>query len=110
MIQLYQLMEEIAEFSDSTFGTEQRNPAIAWKLRDEVDELIEKLTIGTGDDHRANLLEEYADCLILLLDSLRKSQFRADELMAAARVKMKLNRKRKWGSPDENGIIHHIKD
>lgn len=111
MMQLNDLMKTIADFSDETFGTGNRNPAIAMHLREEVEELIDALKKGKGSDpdKRHQLLFEYADCFILLLDSLRSCGFSTYDLIAASRAKMKINRKRKWGKPDKNGIIKHIK-
>ena len=38
--ELQQLIDEITEWSNTTFGSGQRNPAIIHHLRKEVDELI----------------------------------------------------------------------
>ena len=43
MNELQTLMDDISEWSDSTFGAMQRNPAIVWHLKKEVDELIQAL-------------------------------------------------------------------
>ena len=41
MNELQTLMNDVSEWSDSTFGTMQRNPAIVWHLKKEVDEILE---------------------------------------------------------------------
>ena len=109
MTELHKLIDIIADFRDRTFSTSQRNPAIVKKLREEVDELIAAFEDQDGSN-RHKLLPEYADCLILLLDSLRTAGFSMDELISASFIKMEINNKRSWGNADENGIIRHIKE
>lgn len=65
-------------------------------LRKEIDELAEDTSDG----------EEMADCFILLLNL---AEMAGVDLMAEARRKMEINRKRKWGAPDADGVCHHVK-
>ena len=51
---------------------------------------------------------ELADCLTLLLDVAAHEFIDVDELLAASEEKMEINKKRKWGEPDENGVVEHI--
>jgi hypothetical protein len=53
---------------------------------------------------------EYADCLILLLDAYRMNGGRADDLIETCYKKLEINRKRKWGKPDTNGVVEHIRE
>ena len=121
-IGLQQLMDDISEWSDATFGNGQRNPAIVHHLKKEVDELIEALNIlkVLGCDNSVGIGEfgrqlsktemEYADCFMLLLDSAHHFGMTADDILKAASKKLEINKQRKWGNPDENGVIEHIKD
>ncbi len=63
-------------------------------LRREVDEL--------AADHSP---EEAADCFILLLGHAHENGY---DLLAAAKRKMAINYERKWGEPDEEGVVEHI--
>jgi hypothetical protein len=97
---LQQLQDEIAEWSDATFGN-GRPPAIPLHhLAKEVQELI-----AAPHDQM-----EYADCLILLLDAYRMAGGNTEDLLNACDKKLKINRKRVWGIPDENGVVEHIRD
>ena len=48
---------------------------------------------------------EAADCLILLLGLAHVQGY---DLMAEAQHKMEINRRRKWGKPDAEGVVEHI--
>jgi NTP pyrophosphatase (non-canonical NTP hydrolase) len=65
-------------------------------LRKEVDELAEDTSDG----------EEMADCFILLLTL---AEMAGVDLMAEAQRKMEINRKRKWGPPDADGVCFHVR-
>lgn len=87
------------EWSDKTFG--KRNPvAPLHHLKKEVEEVIKE----PFD------IEEYADCLLLLMDSARIAGFNMDDLYFAAHRKFAKNKQRKWGKPDENGVVEHIRN
>ena len=94
---LDKLFKEHGEFSQSTFG--DRPPtAPLHHLKKEVNE-----TIDAPYD-----FEEYADCLLLLIDAHRIAGGNATTLLEAAFKKLEKNKKRKWGEPDENGAVQHI--
>jgi NTP pyrophosphatase (non-canonical NTP hydrolase) len=114
MEKLQKLMDDISEWSDRTFGDKQRNPAIVYHLQKEVPELIDainklqKLEYPDGDVFD-KLLFEYADCFMLLLDSASHAGISARTLLKYTRKKLEINKNRKWGNPDENGVIEHLK-
>lgn len=122
MNELQTLMDDISEWSDSTFGAMQRNPAIVWHLKKEVDELIQALdythslgideSVGAGEFGRqlSKTKMEYADCFMLLLDSAHHFGLTAENLLALAREKLEINKKREWGKPDADGVVEHIRD
>jgi NTP pyrophosphatase (non-canonical NTP hydrolase) len=111
MKDLQKLMDDIREWSDATFGEGQRNPAIAYHLQKEVPELIEAIEKFQKEDsmghiHRAGF--EFADCFMLLLDSASHFGLTAGNLLWYTEEKLKVNKERKWGKPDENGVVEHI--
>ena len=120
MNELQTLMNDISEWSDATFGDGQRNPAIVYHLKKEVDELIEALhksnalgadnSVGVGELKRQlNKTEmEFADCFMLLLDSAHHFGLTAENLLELTREKLEINKKREWGKPDDNGVVEHI--
>ena len=52
---------------------------------------------------------EIADCFMLLLDSAHHVGITHNEILQATKEKLEINKKRKWGNPDENGVVEHIK-
>ncbi len=97
---IQQLQDEIANWSDRTFGAGRPATTPLHHLAKEVSELI-----AAPHDRM-----EYADCLLLLLDAYRMSGGSADDLIAACYEKLAINQRRTWGTPDENGVVEHIRD
>lgn len=85
---------EVGTWGDKTFpgGTPE---SIVAHLRREVKELA-----ASHDP------EEAADCFLLLLHHAHRAGY---DLLAEARKKLEINKKRQWGEPDENGIVEHIR-
>lgn len=96
---IQQLQDEIANWSDATFGPGRPANIPLHHLAKEVRELLEM-----PDDRM-----EYADCLILLLDAFRMTGGNAEDLIDACYEKLEINRNRRWGTPDENGVVEHIR-
>lgn len=91
-----------APWSDATFGTpDTRGPWGPLKhLQHECDEAMAA----------PNDVEEFADCLLLLLDANRRAGHSINELLTSAEFKVRKNLERKWGPPDPHGATFHIKD
>lgn len=118
---LQEYVNELAKWSNKTFGAAQRNPAIAHHLKKEVDELIESLEVFQKDNNLRTPIQEangffksvcyeYADCFMLLLDSAQHFGLSVERLMYYARKKLEINKARKWGKPDKNGVVDHLKN
>jgi hypothetical protein len=99
--QLIKVISEAAKFSNKTFGDEfERGPEGPINhLKKEVNELLE----SPLDRH------EYADCFLLLVDAYRRAGGNIYDMLKAVEEKIEINKNREWGSPDENGIINHIR-
>ena len=93
------LQNEIAAFTDKTFGHQKSAVPKLHHLREEVGELIE------APHDRL----EWADCMILLMDAAKKNGYQMDDLCTFVQEKMEINRGRTWGDPDENGVRRHVK-
>ena len=100
MTPLEAVRNRIADFSDKQFGKNRPFTAPLHHMKKEIKEAID-----SGE------LEEFADILLLLLDSFRKRYPRAhtDKLLRAALRKINVCKKRKWGKPDKNGVFEHIR-
>lgn len=105
-------MHDISNWSDATFGENQRNPAILYHLKKEVNELIESVELYEENKPNTTLLNdvklEFADAFILLLDSAFHIGFTSEDIYKIIYCKLEINKSRKWGKPDENGVIEHI--
>lgn len=84
----------VGVWAEETF-IESTNASICTHLRREAKELSE--------DYNP---EEAADCLLCLLHFAYKNRF---NLLAEAQKKHLINTKRKWGKPDAEGVVEHIR-
>lgn len=121
-MELQKLMDKVSKWSDSTFGKLQRTDGIINHLKKEVVELSEAVaeyekvrgddSVGIGEFGRkfedSNM--EFADCFMLLIDAAHHHGLTARQLIHLTNKKLKINKKRNWGKPDENGVVEHIKE
>lgn len=96
--EIQHLQDEVARWSKETFGQRSPSPIIA-HLRKEVEELW-KEPFST---------EEYADCLMLLLDAAERAGLTTDLIVKETFAKLEVNKQREWGEPDEHGAVDHIR-
>jgi hypothetical protein len=97
------LWDSQAQWSQATFGTDgERGPQGPLKhLAREVVECLE----APFD------CLEYADCLLLLMDAARRAGFTLNELVACAKFKHGVNRRRTWPKPTSaTEPVMHLKD
>lgn len=122
MSKLQELMDDISKWANEIFSDGEfdayRTVRIVRHLKKEVPELIHALdrdSSGTiiskdadmcGEDYEA-VKEEFADCFMLLLDAAVNYGFTANALIKETHKKLKINKKRQWGKPDENGVSEH---
>lgn len=88
------LQAEIGGWAESIF-TQATNASICKHLRREVKELI-----------KSYQPEEAADCMFLLLHFAYKNGF---DLFEQVRKKLTTNKNRKWGQPDKDGVVEHLR-
>ena len=100
-ITIQSVSDEIQKFSDTTFGEDRPFTAPLHHMKLEVDEAIE-----SGNE------EEFADILLLLLDSYRKKHplKSTKDLLNCANAKIEKLKTRKWQKPDERGVVQHIRE
>jgi len=94
-------IKEITEWQDSVF-TEATPLSAATHLQREVRELIFDLTNANPKSARL----EAADCFFLLIGVAHLSGIDLEEALAE---KMVINKARKWGKPDSDGVVEHIR-
>ena len=106
-------MNDEAEFSDKTFGADRSYIPVLYHLKKEVKELIESATqfdLAKHNDAEIATCLEFADVFLLLIDAARKFDLDAFHLITWSRMKLEINKTRKWGQPDENGVVEHIRE
>ena len=72
-------------------------------LVQEVDELGIALTYSNE-----NVRLEFADCLFLIFGAAHKEGMTYEDICNAVNEKFEINKNRKWGKPDKNGVVNHI--
>ena len=74
-------------------------------LKEEVNELQSDL------ERKAFYRDmEFADCFLLLFGCAAADGFTYEAICHAIDKKMEVNYKRKWGTPDENGVVKHVEN
>lgn len=99
---LNELIREINTWQSKVF-TQATAQSAAVHLKREADELVHDLVNYDYD----NAAHEIADVFILLAAVTHLSGIDLEE---AVEGKMKINRARKWGKPDAQGVVEHIRD
>jgi NTP pyrophosphatase (non-canonical NTP hydrolase) len=107
---------KITKWQDKTFGKATPLSKIA-HLKEEVKELEDELVFYyENKDHLTypeaskTLREgEFADCFILLFGAAASDGMTYDDIVRCIEEKMQINYKRKWGNPNKEGVVNHIK-
>lgn len=95
--------EAITKWQKETFG--EATPISKLEhLKQEVEELIADLK-----SNNPNKRHEYADCFLLLFGSANADGMTYEDICQCIAEKFDINKARKWGKPDVNGVVNHIK-
>lgn len=97
-----QQFNEIVEWQKETFGNAKPLSKIA-HLAQELQELVDDLKSGASD-----VRLEYADCFLLLFGSAAANGMSYENICQAIQEKFEINKSRKWGDPDEDGVVNHV--
>lgn len=96
--------DEITKWQNETFGQATALSKIA-HLAEELQELVDDLKVNAE-----NRRLEFADCFILLFGAAASDGMNYEKILEAIEEKMLINYQRKWGKPNENGVVNHIRD
>jgi predicted RNA-binding Zn-ribbon protein involved in translation (DUF1610 family) len=94
---------EITEWQDKTFAKESAL-SCAKHLRKEIDELIHEI------ENDGDVPYEITDVLLLAFGTAHKMGMSYETICRIINGKMEINRSRKWGEPNEEGFVEHIKE
>lgn len=98
------LFNAIHAWQKETFGQATPLSKLA-HLQEEVEELIADLK---SNNPKRRL--EYADCFLLLFGSAAADGMSYQDITDCINEKFEINKTRKWGKPNSNGVVNHIKD
>lgn len=94
------LQEDAFAWSEKTFGKDRGPEGPLNHLKRECDEAIANPTD----------IMEFGDMWLLLSDAASRAGFTMSQVLFAAQVKLDINKNRKWGDIDSEGVSEHIKE
>lgn len=97
-----ELFKQITDWQKETFPNANAISKIH-HLKEEVTELLTDL-----ENDSPNRAKEYADCIMLLYGSAHADGMSFEDICNAIENKFIINKNRKWGKPDENGVVKHL--
>lgn len=105
LIDLFKQHQEFAQkkFPESTWESSLEG------LKEEIKEVKfaqDDCKVIDGKESRNALGLEYMDCLMYLLDSMKRSGFEASEIPLLFKQKLDINLKRDWVKNDDNTYSH----
>ena len=97
-------------FADGKFSNSRSLPISKHLTREsrELTEALEKYINDPSDETLSAVRDELADVSLLLLDCSAHVGFSVQSLFLMSLDKFEVNKKRKWGLPDHDGVIEHI--
>lgn len=98
--------EKITAWQKKTFPDATALSKIA-HLKKELPELEEAIK---NDWPNTAAVMEFADCFFLLFGSAASAGLDYETIIAGIEQKFEINKSRKWGKPDENGVVEHIRE
>jgi len=105
-----QQFNEISAWQKETFGQATPLSKLAHLLEEIVelkDELINEKEHPTSTNFN-KVRMEFADCFFLIFGSAAAYGFSHQNICDAIQEKFEINKARKWGKPDENGVVKHV--
>lgn len=110
--------KQICEWQAQTFGSATPLSKLA-HLKEELKELkyeLEVMDIMVANKRSQKLIKahktvtnmEFADCFFLLFGAANAAGMSYDDICNAIQSKFEINKQRKWGKPDANGVVKHI--
>lgn len=99
-----QQFEEITQWQKETFGKATSLSKLS-HLEQEIQELADAIVDNLPDKKL-----EFADCFFLLFGAAAADGMTYDDICNAISEKFEINKKRKWGKPNADGVVNHIKE
>lgn len=103
----YGVQKDAVQWASRTFPGHHLPAASGGILTHLVEEAGELQRAWAFDLPNKEMHLEAADVLILLMQF---AYLQGIDLMDAVKEKMAINKKRRWGPAQENGVVHHVKE
>lgn len=100
-----QLFNKVTIWQDATFPNANAYAKVK-HLESEVKELLDAIA---NKEPIEDVKSEIADCILLIFGAAAKLGLSYENICMAIERKHEINILRKWGEPDENGVVNHIK-
>lgn len=78
------------------------------KIHHLMEEVME-LKNAIANESDSEIRKELADCFILLFGVADSLEMEWPDVLETIREKFEIIQSRNWGTPDENGVVKHIK-
>lgn len=101
---------QVCKWQKETFGEATMYSKIAHLAEELREVIVTKRAHENGTATEDDVRHEFADCFLLLFGAANAAGMSYMDICVAIAEKMEINRARKWGTPDENGVVNHIKD
>jgi len=101
--------ESITQWQSVTFSKATALSKIA-HLAEELSELVVELQKTPAPADPKNKRLEFADCFILLFGAASSDGMTYENIVDAIEEKMAINKARRWGEPNKNGVVNHIRE
>lgn len=102
--------QSVIEWQKKTFG-EATTMSKLNHLAEEIIELIDAVDSHDGTpEHEKEQRLEFADCFLLLFGAANAAGMTYEDIVKCCNDKMEINRSRKWGKPQANGVVNHIRE
>ncbi|MFZ4797185.1 MAG: dATP/dGTP pyrophosphohydrolase domain-containing protein [Bacteroidia bacterium] len=95
--------ETITQWQNKTFKKATALSKIA-HLKEEIEELVIDL-----QNNNISKKQEFADCFILLFGAAASDGMTYEDICNEIDLKMEINHQRKWGKPNDDGVVNHIR-
>lgn len=105
---LEDLIEDQSKWSQATFGSDSERGPIG-PLKHLEKEAVEAQRAFSYELHDGEFKTELADCLLLMLDAIRRGGFKIGDIIDAAQAKMVINRGRTWPKPTSDEPVEHVR-
>jgi len=104
-----QLFNEVTEWQKKTFP-QATTISKLHHLKQEVEELFKAIEYLDPEDPEDHVKPEFADCFLLLFGAAKAYGMTYEEITKCIEDKFEINKLRKWGEADKDGVVNHVKE